>query len=90
VDAEAIGLASGALGAGRVRKGDRIDPAVGIVLRCKIGDRIDRGEPLGEVHGRSNAEADRAVEHTLRALTLVDGHVEPPDLVHGWMDGGGR
>ena len=35
---EEIGLASGALGAGRIRKGDRIDPAVGIVVRCKIGD----------------------------------------------------
>lgn len=90
VDAEAIGLASGALGAGRVRKGDPIDPAVGIVLRCKIGDPIAAGEPLGEVHGRSKAEADRAVERTLRALDLADGHVEPPDLVYGWMDGGGR
>lgn len=89
VDAEAIGLASGALGAGRVRKGDPIDAAVGIVLRSKIGDRIATGEPLGEVHGRNNAEADQAVDRTLRALTLADGHVESPELIHRWMDGGG-
>ena len=45
VDAEAIGLASGALGAGRQRKGDPVDPAVGIVFTPKIGDRLDRGRP---------------------------------------------
>ena len=43
--AEEIGLASVALGAGRLRKGDPIDPAVGIVVRPKIGDRLRSGSP---------------------------------------------
>ena len=41
---EEIGLASGGLGAGRMRKGDAIDPAVGIVIRAKIGDRLEAGQ----------------------------------------------
>ncbi len=53
VDAEAIGSASVALGAGRIRKGDPIDPAVGLVVRCKIGDRLAAGMPVGMVHARS-------------------------------------
>ena len=45
VRAEEIGLASVALGAGRLRKGDPIDPAVGIVVRPKIGDRLRSRSP---------------------------------------------
>ena len=43
VEAEEIGLASVDLGAGRRRKGDPIDPAVGIVVHPKIGDRLEAG-----------------------------------------------
>ena len=54
VDAEAIGRAAAALGAGRVRKGDPIDPAVGIVCTPKIGDRLEVGAA-----DRRRARADR-------------------------------
>ncbi len=84
---EAIGLASGALGAGRIRKGDPIDPAVGLVLRCKIGDRLSAGEPIGEVHARSAADAEEAVRSVLGSLTLVEGVVDPPPLIRGWLGG---
>ena len=88
VDAEAIGLASGALGAGRARKGDAIDPAVGIVVRCKIGDQVSAGDPLGEVHARTDADAEEAKRRVLSALRFTDGLVEPPPLVHRWLDEG--
>jgi pyrimidine-nucleoside phosphorylase len=85
VDAEALGLASSALGAGRVRKGDAIDPAVGIVVRPKVGDRVVRGERLGEVHGRSDTDAREAADRVRAAFSLSDGPVEAPALVHAWM-----
>jgi len=47
VDAEALGRAAAALGAGRARKGDPIDPAVGIELFPKIGDRVGAGDVGG-------------------------------------------
>jgi pyrimidine-nucleoside phosphorylase len=85
VRAEEIGLASVALGAGRTRKGDPIDPAVGIVVRPKIGDRLTAGEPIGEVHARDRDAADEAAGRVLAAFDLTDGPVEPPPLVHVWM-----
>lgn len=88
VNAEGIGLASGALGAGRVRKGDTIDPSVGIVVRPKIGDHLAAGEPIGEVHARSRPDAAEATRRVLSALTLSDSEVSPPPLVHRWLDGG--
>jgi pyrimidine-nucleoside phosphorylase len=88
VDAEAIGSASVALGAGRIRKGDPIDPAVGLVVRCKIGDRVGKGEPIGEVHARAEEDAAEAARRVLAALTLTVGDVQPPPLIHGWVDDG--
>ncbi len=86
MDAEAIGTASVALGAGRIRKGDPIDPAVGIVVRCKIGDRLEAGEPIGEVHARSADDAAEASRRVLAAFTVTDGDVAPPPLVHRWIE----
>jgi pyrimidine-nucleoside phosphorylase len=85
IRAEEIGLASVALGAGRVRKGDPIDPAVGIVVRPKIGDRVASGEPIGEIHARDPDAAAAAAGRVLAAMDLADQPVEPPPLVHTWM-----
>jgi thymidine phosphorylase len=85
VDAEEIGSASAGLGAGRMRKGEPIDPAVGIVMRPKIGDRLEAGAPIGEVHARDRDSADAAAARVLGALTVADAAVEPPPLVHEWM-----
>ena len=83
---EDIGLASGALGAGRMHKGDPIDPSVGIVVRCKIGDRLDVGEPIGEVHARDDDDAREAARRVLDALVMREGTVQPPPLVHTWLE----
>jgi pyrimidine-nucleoside phosphorylase len=84
--AEEIGMAASALGAGRIKKGDAIDPAVGIVLRAKVGDRVERGEPVGEVHARSQDAADLAASRVLAALELSEEPMEPPTLVHRWLE----
>jgi len=84
--AEEIGLASGALGASRVRKGDPIDPAVGIVVRPKVGDRLSDGDRIGEVHAREKGEAMQAAARTLAAMVVGDERVEAPPLIHGWFE----
>ena len=66
IDAEQVGRVAGLLGAGRQRKGDTIDPAVGLVLLAKVGDHMAAGDPLVEVHARSRAEA-KAIRKTLLA-----------------------
>jgi pyrimidine-nucleoside phosphorylase len=85
--AEEIGRASGALGAGRIRKEDRVDPAVGIVVRPKIGDRLSAGDVIGEVHARERSAAEEAGRRVLASLTVVDGEVIEPPLVHAWLEG---
>lgn len=90
VDAEPIGMASSALGAGRVRKGEQVDRAVGIVFRPKIGGRIDTGEPLGEIHALSRDAVQAASTQTLEALTVGEAPVEPPPLIHGRFPPEGR
>src|SRR5262249_35911718 len=57
LDTERMGMVSVHLGAGRLRKGDPIDYAVGLVLLAKVGDRLERGAPLVEVHARSPEQA---------------------------------
>jgi pyrimidine-nucleoside phosphorylase len=86
VDAEAVGRAAIGLGAGRRAKGDPIDPAVGLTLRAKVGDRVDAGEEIGEVHARDEEAASRATAEVLAAMSISDEAAEPPPLVHGWRD----
>jgi pyrimidine-nucleoside phosphorylase len=88
VAAEEIGRASAALGAGRIGGDDPIDRSVGIVFRPTIGDRIAAGEPIGEVHARSLEEARAAAARTLAAMSVVEGPVAKPSLVHVWLEEG--
>jgi pyrimidine-nucleoside phosphorylase len=84
VDAEAIGRVAVALGAGRVKKGDPVDPAVGIVFRPKVGDRVEEGQDLGEVHGRDDDACSQAAARVLAALGMSETRLEPPPLVYRW------
>jgi pyrimidine-nucleoside phosphorylase/thymidine phosphorylase len=71
IDAEAVGLAAMALGAGRARVEDRVDPAVGVVLVAKVGDRVARGAPLCLVHRNPGGEPQALVAARLLAAYRV-------------------
>jgi pyrimidine-nucleoside phosphorylase len=60
MDCEKVGVASLVLGGGREKKEDTIDPAVGIVLHKKVGDKISGGEPLCTLYYNSSARLDEA------------------------------
>ena len=72
IDAERVGMASVRLGAGRMRKGDPIDHAVGLYLWAKVGDAIDAGEPLLQIHARSPEDARAIRDEVLAAYTFND------------------
>ena len=57
---EQVGVAGIVLGGGRARKEDAVDPAVGILLRKKVGERVAAGEPLCTVHYNSAARLPEA------------------------------
>ncbi len=63
IAAEEIGIASAMLGAGRQTKEDEIDLAVGLVLKKKVGDRVEQGDTIAVIH--SNSEDIREVERKI-------------------------
>jgi pyrimidine-nucleoside phosphorylase len=77
-----IGLASVHLGAGRSKKDDVIDPAVGIVLHRKVGDSVRKGDSLCEVHAASEAGLSRALEEMEEAFKITKGKVKPLPLFY--------
>jgi pyrimidine-nucleoside phosphorylase len=88
IDAERIGLASVRLGAGRERKGDPIDHAVGLVLLAKIGDHLDAGQPLVEIQARTQDAAAAVRATLLAAYRWSDEPVQAPPLLLGEIAGG--
>jgi pyrimidine-nucleoside phosphorylase len=69
-----------ALGAGRARKEDPVDHAVGVVCNAKRGERVEQGEPLAEVHARDEPGADAAATALLAAFEIGD-EPEPRPLI---------
>lgn len=68
-----IGRAALTLGAGRKKKIDRIDPAAGVEVLAKPGDRVQMGDPVARLHG--DRQAGQAEKLVLQALEISD---EPP------------
>jgi pyrimidine-nucleoside phosphorylase len=81
VDPLEIGLSAVALGAGRTRADQRVDPAVGIELSALRGDRVDRGAPLALIHARRADEAQAAADRVRAAFRLGPAPAEAPALV---------
>ena len=67
-----IGLAVVALGGGRTRPDDRIDPVVGFTNLAAISERVDAARPLGIVHARTDAAAVMAAEALRQAYRIAD------------------
>jgi thymidine phosphorylase len=72
MDTRALGLAVVALGGGRHKPGDAVDPRVGLAAVVPRGSRLAAGEPLAVVHAASEATADEAVRTVQAAFTLAD------------------
>jgi thymidine phosphorylase len=77
--ASGIGSAALALGAGRAKKGDEIDPGSGIEVLVRAGDRIQKDQPIARLYGER--EGERAERLVLEALDISDEPVEPPPAI---------
>jgi len=82
IAAEQVGLASMRLGAGRFRKGAQIDHRTGFILQAKVGDYRGAGEPLVEIHARSEAEAAQVRGELLACYSWNDTPVTVGPLVY--------
>ena len=84
IDAEAIGLAAVALGAGRSRVEDEVDHGVGLMVLKKVGDRVEAGEPLATVHfGKRGEPAGTVAERVRRAYQIGEQELPPEPILLG-------
>jgi len=73
-----VGSAASLLGAGRMTKEDVIDPAVGIVIRKRLGDYVKKGETLAVFHVNDKKNFEEAVERFKKAYTI--SRTQPDEL----------
>ncbi len=82
VHARIVGEASVALGAGRAKKGDPIDHAVGFLIHKKVGDKVEAGEVLFEIHANDAEKLAEARTNVLSAYQFSDEFVPPLPLFY--------
>ncbi|MCA9539082.1 MAG: thymidine phosphorylase [Myxococcales bacterium] len=80
IETEHVGLAAMCLGAGRARKEDAVDPAVGLEVLAKTGDRVEAGQPLARIH-HTGRGLDDARAHLKAAWTIADAPPVPRPLI---------
>ncbi len=77
-----VGHACMLLGGGRETVDSRIDPAVGVVLRKKVGERVAKGESLATVHANDRKRLDDAVQRLRTAFEIGETAPVPRPLIH--------
>ncbi|MFM8320324.1 MAG: thymidine phosphorylase, partial [Chloroflexota bacterium] len=89
VDALEVGETAVVLGAGRARKGDPVDHAVGIEILHKVGEWVEQGEPLFVLHAANRPDLQAAQARLLAAHRFSDEPVDSLPLFYGlvrWDD----
>jgi len=89
IDALKIGETAVTLGAGREKKDDIIDPAVGIVLEKKVGDKVRAGDILAFMHAREESSEETRATVGNKIQSAYEYSAEPvrvAPLICGWID----
>ncbi len=72
IDGTEVGIGALELGGGRRTKADVIDPAVGVEMFARVGDRVQAGQKLATLHHRSNG-VEQAQGRVMGAFVIEDG-----------------
>jgi len=86
IGCRAVGTAGMLLGAGRETVDSRIDPAVGLILHKKVGDAVDKGEPLVTLHVNDRVRLDESLGLVKGAIRIGPDAPAPRPLVHSILD----
>ena len=81
MNAKEIGKIVCDLGAGRIRKEDSIDNAVGIVLNKKVSDKVEKEDLLVTIYANSKEKLDGAKKNLLEVIKIEDKEVEEPKMI---------
>ena len=82
LDALSIGQAAHSLGAGRTKKGESIDHAVGVVLHAKISDQVNEGDALATLYVNKTDNLESAKQQIEGAFQFSTDPVGKPTLIH--------
>lgn len=85
MDTTLLGYAAQELGAGRRKKTDEIDPRVGFIMRCRIGDQLKKDDPVCTVYAANEDTFERARQMILQAVTLSDAPVPASRLIYAMV-----
>lgn len=83
INARIVGETAVNLGAGRAKKGDPIDLAVGIIIHHKVGDFVETGDPLFTIHANNQAKLEESRQRLLSAHVWSELPVDPLPLFYG-------
>lgn len=87
VDGEALGWVAVDLGAGRRTRDEALAHGAGLLVRTRIGDRIEPGQPLADVLvGEREVEVEQIAARVRAAFSVGEEPVQPPPLVLGTVD----
>ena len=89
INAQIIGEIVVRLGGGRSRKGDPLDYRVGIIVHCKVGDRIEKGQTLFTIHASRENDLIEAESDLLKGCKWSDDPVNPLPHFYGILIGTG-
>ena len=81
IDAEDIGVASNMIGAGRDTKEDVIDPAVGIILEVKVGEKVDAGSVLCRLYYTKEDRVEEAADMVEDAFRISSQKPDERELI---------
>jgi len=81
LDARKVAEAAAVLGAGRQKKEDPVDHAVGVEVLKRIGDRVQIGEAVFIIHAREESQVEAAAASLLKGIVMIDKPVTPPAMV---------
>ena len=79
MDAMGLGLAAMGLGAGRATAEDEIDPAVGLVLLKKPGQKVAESEPIVQIHHRGSV--GNCIEKVTDSIEITEAYESPGGIV---------
>jgi thymidine phosphorylase len=81
IDGEVLGLVVVDLGGGRRVETDTVNPAVGITEVVRLGERVEKGQPLARIHAAREEQADQAATAVRAAITYGNAPKEPPLVI---------
>ena len=81
IDAEKVGHITCDLGAGRIKKEDKINNSVGIILNKKIGDKVGEGEILAFIHANSEKDAEKAKRQLKDTIKISEEEIQKSPVI---------